>query len=290
MQTPTKSISRTVTVTTVERPARKLVLLRSARAHRFDSFCEEKGCEWLDTLNAIPGKMDTAALLCTWPSGLIAPGTDGGTVAAGVEVPSDYASPLPSGYDIIDLPPCTMLYFEGEPFENEEEWPEAMGIGWSAMDNYDLARHGWLSAPDLAPRFNFGADSKIGQRNAMPVKHANPKPKFSIAFGIKENRREAFEFYREIFGARKVWEDFVDDPEAIHIGMEIYGLHIMLCPPEGTPAGGGMVHFATEAEVRRAYGLLIREGSNYSIQSYPWTPLGATVTDKYGVGWWLSLQ
>jgi uncharacterized glyoxalase superfamily protein PhnB len=51
-----------------------------------------------------------------------------------------------------------------------------------------------------------------------------------------------------------------------------------------------MIHFATEAEVRRAYELLIREGSNYSIASYPWTPLGATVTDKYGVGWWLSLQ
>lgn len=123
----------------------------------------------------------------------------------------------------------------------------------------------------------------------MPVKSANPKPKYSIAFGIKD-RREAFEFYREVFGAKKIWEDFTDNPDSIHIGIEIYGMHIMLAPPGDAPPVGGMIHFASEAEVRRAYELLVREGSNYSIAAYPWTPLGATVIDKYGVGWWLSLQ
>ena len=166
------SVSKTVTVTAVERPARKLILLRSVRAHHFGSFCEEKGCEWLDVLNAIPDKMDTVALCCTWQDTPFKPGTDGGTVAAGVEVPADYNKPLPAGYEIIDLPACVMLYFEGEPFANENDWSEAMSIGWSAMENYDLARHGWLPAPELAPRFNFGADPKIGQRNAMPVRKA----------------------------------------------------------------------------------------------------------------------
>ena len=163
-------LSNKVTVTAVERPLRKLILLRSARAHHFGTFCEEKGCGWLETLNAIPEKMDTAALLCTWPSTLIRPGTDGGTVAAGVEVPFEYASPLPAGYEIIELPPCVMLYFQSEPFEDEAYWSKAMDIAWGAMDAYDLARNGWLPAPELAPRFNFGAFPKTGSRNAMPVK------------------------------------------------------------------------------------------------------------------------
>ncbi len=163
-------ISKAVTVTAVERPARKLILLRSVRATHFGTFCEERGCEWLDVLNAIPEKFDTAALLCTWPSTLMRPGTDGGTVAGGVEVPADYAAPLPPGYDIIDLPPCTMLYFQSEPFANEDDWSAMMGVAWSAMDHYDLARHGWLPAPELAPRFNFGSFPKTGAKNAMPVK------------------------------------------------------------------------------------------------------------------------
>ena len=164
-------MSKNVTVTAVERPARKLILLRSVRATHFGSFCEEVGCDWIDTLNAIPEKMDTAALLCTWPSTLPCPGTDGGTVAAGVEVPYDYASALPAGYETIDLPPCTMLYFQSEPFANEDDWPTAMGIAWNAMETYDLTGNGWQPAPELAPRFNFGSYSKTGAKNAMPVKY-----------------------------------------------------------------------------------------------------------------------
>ena len=169
-QENTPTLSKAVTVTVAERPARKLILLRSARATHFGNFCEEMGCDWLDILNAIPEKMDTVALLCTWPSTLISPGTDGGTVAAGVEVPSDYASPLPASYEIIDLPPCTMLYFQSEPFENEDDWPVAMDTAWAAMEAYDLACHGWQPAPELAPRFNFGSFPKTGAKNAIPVK------------------------------------------------------------------------------------------------------------------------
>ena len=46
-------IKRTLTVTAVERPARKLILVRSVRATEYLSFCEEMGCEWDGLLNSI---------------------------------------------------------------------------------------------------------------------------------------------------------------------------------------------------------------------------------------------
>ena len=171
----TTQTSNIVTVTAMDRPARKLILLRSKRSHCYSSFCDEMGCEWSDTLNAIPEKFDTAALLCTWQDTNIKPGTDGGTIAAGVEVPANYDKPLPSGYDIVDLPPCTMLYFQSEPFTNEDDWSAMMSLAWSTMDNYDLAANGWAPAPELAPRFNFGSFPKTGAKNAMPVRKANAK-------------------------------------------------------------------------------------------------------------------
>ena len=43
-------------VTPVERPKRKLMLLRSANASDYWSFCQEKGCDWNGLLNSIPEK------------------------------------------------------------------------------------------------------------------------------------------------------------------------------------------------------------------------------------------
>ncbi len=118
-------------------------------------------------------------------------------------------------------------------------------------------------------------------------------PRFSLAFNIgrgNEERVAAFELYQKAFNARKTFEATPPDGDDIHIGMEINGFHILLAP------GGGMntenvvvceLQFDNEEDLRRAYEVLIQEGRNYSIGSYPWAPVGAFVTDKYGVGWWL---
>jgi len=161
-----EAISRTVTVTAVERPARKLILLRSARATEYLSYCEEIGCEWEGLLNSIPEKFDTAALL-TLPGNLITPGT--GNTAAGVEVPQGYAKPLPAGYGMIDLPACTLLYFQGVPYSDEDAYCEAIDIVEEAVDAYDPTRYGWAFADALAPRLHFGASAETGARMARPV-------------------------------------------------------------------------------------------------------------------------
>ena len=163
-----EKISRTVIVTPVERQARKLILLRAKKTAGGDYFayCKEMGCEWEGLLNSVSEKFSPAALL-TLPQNLVTYGTS--DTAAGIEVPADYAKPIPNGYDIIDLPPCAMLYFNGAPYENEEDFCTAIGIVWEAVDNYNPELYGWQVAPELAPRFNFGADEKQGARMAIPV-------------------------------------------------------------------------------------------------------------------------
>ena len=163
---PKEPISRTMTVTAVERSARKLILVRSVKATEYFSFCEEMGCDWNGIFHSISEKLDTPALLIL-PQNLIKLGT--GNTASGVEVPLAYNKPIPDGCDMIELPPCIMLYFQGASFEDENDFGEAIGTLWEIMAAYDPTQYGWQYAPELAPYFNFGAEAKTGARMARPA-------------------------------------------------------------------------------------------------------------------------
>jgi hypothetical protein len=164
---PKEPIKRTLTVTAVVCPARMLILVRSVKATEYFSFCEEMGCDWDGLFNSIPEKFDTPALL-TLPPNLIKPGT--GNTASGVEVPLNYNKPIPAGCDVIELPPCTMLYFQGAPFEDENDFGEAIGLLWELMNAYDPKLYGFEYSPELAPYFNFGAGAKTGAKMARPAR------------------------------------------------------------------------------------------------------------------------
>ncbi len=41
-----EQIKRTLTGTAAQRPARKIILVRSVKATEYLSFCEEMGCDW----------------------------------------------------------------------------------------------------------------------------------------------------------------------------------------------------------------------------------------------------
>jgi len=118
-------------------------------------------------------------------------------------------------------------------------------------------------------------------------------PKFSLAFSIagnNEDRIMAFELYQKAFGAIKVSESKPPDGDDLHIVMQINGFYILLGP-------GGVINkennvvpellYDNENDLRKAYDILTEEGRDYSIGSYPWAPVGALVTDKYGITWWL---
>ncbi len=160
-----EKVSRTVMVTTVERPARKLIFLRHNATDYF-SACEEVGCDWEGFYNSIPEKFDTAAggLL---PRFLIQPSTNG--QAFFVEVPMDYDKPIPDKYEIAELPPCTYLFFNGMPFEDQNDFPIAIGILNEAIENYPFERFGWEKSEE-APYLGMGAESETGARSAVPVR------------------------------------------------------------------------------------------------------------------------
>ncbi|MCL2840790.1 MAG: AraC family transcriptional regulator [Defluviitaleaceae bacterium] len=158
--------SSTVTVQAVTRPDRKLILLRSENATDYFSFCSEKGCDWEGLLNSISEKFDNAAIL-ELPPKFMKNGTS--TCAAGVEVPYDFNKSLPEGYEMLDLPQCTMLYFCGMPFENEEDFGKAIDVVMESIETYRAELYGYAFSDDVAPKFNFGAANKVGAKMAVPV-------------------------------------------------------------------------------------------------------------------------
>ncbi len=159
-----EKVSKTVTVTTVERPARKLIFLRYNATDYF-SACEEVGCDWEGFYNSIPEKFDTAAG-GRLPMILIKPGTGGN--AFFVEVPLNYSKPLPDGYEIAELPTCTYLYFNGMPYDDKDNFPIAIGIINEAIEEYPFERFGWKKS-DKSPNMGMGAEAETGARAAVPV-------------------------------------------------------------------------------------------------------------------------
>lgn len=79
-----------------------------------DSLCGEPVCLWLpEKLRA--GKSE---------------------YVQGVEVAPDYKGIIPEGFDVIDLPECDYLMFQGEPFA-EEDFEEAITAIWESEKKYD---------------------------------------------------------------------------------------------------------------------------------------------------------
>lgn len=152
-------------ITTVERPKRKLIFLRSKKATEYFSYCEEMGCEWEGLFNSIPTKIEDAAIL-ELPKFLIKEGFS--NIASGVEVPLDYNNDIPKNCEITELEECKMLFFESEAFEKEEDFFPACESVFKAVEKYEPIKYGFKYADEMAPRFNFGGTTTV--RYAVPVK------------------------------------------------------------------------------------------------------------------------
>lgn len=153
-------------ITAKKRNKRKLIYLPSKNAHDYFTYCEEIGCEWEGLLNSIPEKFEPAALI-ELPEKFVEIGFS--KIAAGIEVPIEYDKKLPEPYKIVELPECIMLYFQSEPYENEEDFCKAIESTYVAIGKYNPTLYGYKFAYDIAPSFNFGADTSTGARLAVPA-------------------------------------------------------------------------------------------------------------------------
>lgn len=118
--------------------------------------------------------------------------------------------------------------------------------------------------------------------------------KFAMAFNIgatNEERKEAFEMYRQAFDAKMISETLPPDGGDVHIVMDLDGTKVLLAP-------GGKVektvenpmccefHFDNESDLRKAYDILSAQSMRCSMEGpYPWATLLGLVVDKFGVCW-----
>jgi len=162
----------------VQRPERKLLLRRSKSAEDYFDYCEEFGCADEVTGNSVPWEIASGIKEALYePVGMWLPdnmrpaGT--GLYAQGVELPSGYAGAVPDGFDLIDMPPCKLLVFQGEPFD-DDDFEEAIVSLWERIEKFNPEVYGFQYADDLAPRMQLvpmGWRGYIEMRPVREIKH-----------------------------------------------------------------------------------------------------------------------
>jgi AraC family transcriptional regulator len=161
----------TVFVQVVDRPARKFIVRWSKEATGYFEYCEEVPCEFWDVLTGVKDALYEP--IGAWvPENLRPSGT--GLYAQGVEMPADYSGDVPEDCDIIDLPPCKMMVFQGPPYD-DEKFGEAIGELWEVMKNYDPSLYGFEWADEDGPRFQLEPQGYRGYIEARPVRQLNVK-------------------------------------------------------------------------------------------------------------------
>lgn len=166
-----KKTVNTVFVQVVERPSRKVILKRGIRATHYFGYCEEVGCDVWGMLTSIKEAMYEPAGM--WlPPKMIKPGTS--AYVQGVEVPMNYDGKIPEGFEVLELPPCKMMVFQGEPF-NDESFGEAIEELWEVMKKYNPTTYGFEWADEDAPRFQLEPQGYRGYIEARPVRQINNK-------------------------------------------------------------------------------------------------------------------
>ncbi|MEL7608297.1 MAG: AraC family transcriptional regulator [Bacillota bacterium] len=157
--------TKTVFVQVIERPARKVLLKRGKSATEYFEYCNEVGCDVWALLSSI--KEALYEPIGMWlPEHLIPDGTS--KYVQGVELPLDYSNEVPSGYDLIELPPCKMMVFQGEPFD-DEDFMEAIEQIYNTIEKYNPEIYGYRWATGRAPRFQLAPMGYRGYIEAMPV-------------------------------------------------------------------------------------------------------------------------
>ena len=156
---------KSVFVQVIEKPERKVIIKRGKEATEYFKYCEEVGCDvWglLCSMKSISGEP-----VCLWlPKKHIIAGTS--EYVQGVEVAADYSGEIPEGFDIIELPKCKYIMFQGEPFE-EENFGEAIQQVWDAIKKYNPKTMGY-EWDDSNPRIQLEPIGTRGYIELHPVK------------------------------------------------------------------------------------------------------------------------
>jgi AraC-like DNA-binding protein len=166
-----KTNANTVFVQVVDRPARKLILKRGTKATHYFEYCEELGCDIFEELKGVKDALYEP--MGMWlPRNLRRPGTS--EYAMGVEMPTDYKGGVPEGYEIIDLKPCKMMVFQGQPYD-DCDFKQVIEDLWDVMKTYNPEIYGFTWAVEDGPRFQLEPQGYRGYIEGRPVRQLNVK-------------------------------------------------------------------------------------------------------------------
>lgn len=157
--------TKSVFVQVIERPARKVLLKRGRNAADYFAYCEEVGCDVWSVLSSVKEAMYEP--IGMWlPNHLILSGTS--QYVQGVEVPLDYKNHIPEGYELIELPACKLMVFQGESY-HDHDFMLAIDEVWKHIEKFDPTVYGYQWAPDAAPRFQLAPMGYRGYIEARPI-------------------------------------------------------------------------------------------------------------------------
>jgi len=162
-------IPTAIFVQIVDRPARKVILKRGKIATEYFEFCEEVGCNIWGILCSIKGALYEP--IGMWMPENLRP-KETSKYTQGVEVPLDWLGEVPENFDVIELPPCKMLIFQGPPY-NEEKFGEALGDLWKQTANYNPKIYGYEWDDTIAHKFQLAPMGYRGYIEGRPVKSVN---------------------------------------------------------------------------------------------------------------------
>lgn len=157
---------KSIFVQVVERPERKVLLKRGNKAEDYFAYCEEVGCDIWSILASV--KEALYEPIGMWlPKHLIKAGTS--LYVQGVEVPMNYSNVIPEGFELLELPPCTMMIFQGEPYR-DEDFMDEIGAVWEHIEKFNPQIYGYEWDREAAPRFQLAPMGYRGYIEARPVK------------------------------------------------------------------------------------------------------------------------
>ncbi|MDX9719223.1 MAG: AraC family transcriptional regulator [Myxococcota bacterium] len=157
---------QTVFVQLVERPQRKLLLKRGKAAKHYFEYCEEVGCEVWEQLVAIPEALHEPMGL--WMPEAMRP-SGSSTYVQGVELASDWKGKVPEGFECIELAPCKLLVFQGEPYD-DKDFETAIAALWEVISKYRPESIGYRWADEDGPRFQLEPQGARGYIEGRPVR------------------------------------------------------------------------------------------------------------------------
>lgn len=156
---------KNVFIQVIEKPARKVIVKRGIKANDYWSYGNEVGCDVWGLLKSI--KSISGEPVCMWlPVKYRKPGTS--EYVQGTEVSDDYNGIVPEGFDIMELPACKYLMFQGEPFR-EEDFMDAIDQVQQSIEKYDPSVIGY-TYDDENPRIQLEPVGTRGYIEMLAVK------------------------------------------------------------------------------------------------------------------------